>query len=71
MAEEKRSRCCGALLIGGVQCEACGADDRTFVPFCPSCHTYKEDPLDIEQIEETGECLACDKLRGEFAGDKL
>lgn len=32
---------------------------------CPKCGVIKFDEEDIENIEENGECMVCDKLRGE------
>lgn len=32
---------------------------------CPCCGVIKFDKLDIENIEEFGKCLVCEKLEGE------
>lgn len=32
---------------------------------CPKCGVIKFEQEDIENIEENGECMICDKLRGE------
>ena len=28
MTKEKESECCGARMIGGIQCETCGSDGK-------------------------------------------
>ena len=45
-----------------IQCEACGADNRYV---CNTCHQEKISELDIQSINETGECLSCENHRGE------
>ena len=32
--KEEKSSCCNARMIGGVQCEACGADGRRICKIC-------------------------------------
>ena len=58
----EKSRCCGAPLIGGVQCATCGADDRKYGAVCPKCKKFTTDREDIDAIDNDGECMQCEKL---------
>lgn len=32
-------------------------------PICPKCKRILKDALDLENVEDTGECMMCEKLR--------
>ena len=53
---EKLSACCGARLIGGIQCEACGADGREF---------EKAEAIDRQAEEREDERFDYHPLQGE------
>jgi Zn finger protein HypA/HybF involved in hydrogenase expression len=68
------SNCCGAKVAyideenkTGIcsDCkEGCEAEQENLI--CPNCGIIKFDKEDVENIEENGECMICDKLRGEL-----
>ncbi len=37
---------------------------------CPNCKKQLTDGLDIESVRQSGECLTCDHIRGNYLADQ-